>query len=388
MDFDAVSTIMINCDKGAAGVLEGEIATLGYEVENSRDNAVEIQGSLWDCMLLNLHLRTAINIMYEVGRFECNNPDILYTQVRDIPWQEIISQDEYFSVICRVSHPTIKNSMFASLKVKDAIVDRISAETGSRPDSGKERDNVVVHLYWHGKAARVYINTSGSKTCDRNYRKIPYKAPMRESLAAAVLLFSEYSDGQCLVNPMCGSGTIAVEAALMAVNRPPGIMRDNFCFMHLKGFNRADWETMRTEAKKGSIKGKNTADICPIIATDIEENAVKAAQANAKTAGVEHLITFDVCDFADTQVPAGPGAVIVNPEYGLRLGDKKSLESTYSRLGDFFKRKCTGKRAFIFTGNLDLAKKVGLRANQRTILYNSSIECRLLRYDIYEGSAK
>jgi putative N6-adenine-specific DNA methylase len=280
--------------------------------------------------------------------------------------------------------------MYANLKVKDAIVDRISHETGSRPDSGKERDCVVVQLYWNDDRCWLYLNTSGQKISDRNYRKMPHKAPLRESLAAAIIMATEYDGTQSLVCPMCGSGTLAIEAALIASRRVPGLLRSNYGFMHMKYFDEPAWQQMRKSALKQSKGrgGKAAVKLAPIIATDIDGKAVEAARKNAMTAGVSHLIDFGVCDFADTTIPPAPGTIVLNPEYGLRLGEVKKLQKTYERIGDFFKQKCAGYTGYIFTGNLDLAKKVGLRTSRRFEFYNANIECRLLKYELYAGTRK
>jgi len=184
---------------------------------------------------------------------------------------------------------------------------------------------------------------------------------------------------------MCGSGTLAIEAALIALNRAPGLLRDNFGFMHLLGFDETGYRSIREKARRLSKKlppGR-------ILASDISPDAVDASRRNAATAGVEKIIEFSLCDFSQSPVPAGAGGVVVfNPEYGERLGERKKLEGVYEAIGDFFKKKCQGYRGYIFTGNLDLAKKVGLRTRRRTPFFNSNIECRLLEYELYAGSRK
>ena len=211
---------------------------------------------------------------------------------------------------------------------------------------------------------------------------MPYKAPLREALAAGLILTSDYDGAGPFVSPMCGSGTLAIEAALIAQNRAPGLLRSNFGFRHVMGFNDPAWQDLRHEARQ---KGSKTL-AAPIVASDISEEAIAAAMQNAKTAGVDHLIDFHVCDFADTPIPEGDGTVIVNPEYGERIGNTTELEATYRRIGDFFKQQCIGYTAYLFTGNLDLAKKVGLRASRRFPFFNGKIDCRLLKYEMYKGT--
>jgi putative N6-adenine-specific DNA methylase len=255
---------------------------------------------------------------------------------------------------------------------------------GRRPDSGPERDHAVFHIHWQGEECKVYIDTSGEPLSKRGYRKIPYKAPLQETLAAAVVMATGWDDSSAFVNPMCGSGTLAIEAALIGQNRPAAILRNNFGFMHLKGFDEKGWEGLRNRAKtegKKDLKSK-------IIATDISDEALDAAIRNARTAGVEHLIEFRKCDFANTEVPQGGGVVVMNPEYGERLGQIAELEKVYGRIGDFLKQKCNGYKGYVFTGNPDLAKKIGLRTRRKLTFFNGPIECRLLEYELYGGSRK
>jgi putative N6-adenine-specific DNA methylase len=275
--------------------------------------------------------------------------------------------------------------MFPSLKVKDAIVDRILQKTGKRPNSGPDRHRLVFQLFWKKDRCWLYLNTSGRKISDRSYRKMPHKAPLRESLAAGIILATEYDGQQSFVAPMCGSGTLPIEAALIAQKRAPGLLRSSFGFMYCKDFDEKNWQELRAQARRQSQKSATPARI---IASDIDENAIKAAKKNAITAGVDHLIEFTVCDFAETPVPQQKGIIVLNPEYGQRLGEISQLEETYKRIGDFFKQRCAGYTGYIFTGNMELAKKVGLRTSRRIPFYNAEIECRLLKYDLYEGSKK
>jgi putative N6-adenine-specific DNA methylase len=209
-------------------------------------------------------------------------------------------------------------------------------------------------------------------------------APMQETLAAAVIRATVWDGAGNFINPMCGSGTLAIEAALAGLNRAPGLFRSNYGFMHLKGFNKPLWGGLRAESRKGAKKALDYR----IIATDISKKAVAAAMKNAETAGVGRLIEFAVCDYSETLVPDGGGVVILNPEYGERMGNLRELEGVYKGIGDFFKQKCGGYAGYIFTGNLDLAKKVGLRTKRRVEFFNAGIECRLLEYELYEGSRK
>lgn len=390
MDLEATSTIIVTCSPGLVEYVRGEVEDLGYRVGACHSTGLELEGNQLDAMRLNLYLRTANNVLFLLKQFECVSPDELYRNVSAVAWEEMISPDEYLSVVGKIDTAVVDNSMFANLKVKDAIVDRIVKNCGRRPDSGKERDGLVVQLYWKDKRCWLYLNTSGVKLSDRTYRKIPHSAPLRESLAAAIIIATGYDGSVPLICPMCGSGTLAIEAALIASRRAPGLLRSNFGFMHTKYFNTSKWRQMRSDALKASKGRGGKAAFKPgrIIATDIDAKAVEAARKNAATAGVGHLIEFDVCDFAETAIPENAGIIVMNPEYGLRMGEIAKLEKTYERMGDFFKQKCAGYTGYIFTGNPALGKKVGLRTSRRFEFYNAGIECRLLKYELYSGSKK
>ena len=385
MDIKEHKNILVTCGPGLKDYLKAELQELGFEILSTHVGGVVTRGSFIDCMKLNFCLRTAYNVLYLLKECRCDSSDSLYRQVKKLPWENIIDSQEYLSVLSRVDTWSINNSMYPSLKVKDAIVDRITQKTGSRPDSGPDRNKAVVNLFWKDDRAWIYLNTSGIKLSDRNYRKMPHIAPLRESLAAGIIMATGYDGSQHIVLPMCGSGTLAIESAFIGMNKPAGTLRSNYAFKHFKFFDEQNWRQIRNDARKNIQKDRLQKRI---IATDIDEKAIEAARQNAKTAGVEHLIEFDVCDFADTEVPQGKGIVVINPEYGLRLGELEALEKEYKRIGDFFKKKCPGYTGFLFTGNLQLAKKVGLRTSRRLTFYNGKIECRLLKYELYEGTKR
>ena len=374
--------IVVTCAKGILPYLKQEILELGFPILDESVAGIETAGSFEDTLKLNLHLRTGQRVLFLLGKFTASNAEELYRQVSRMPWEEYLPVDQYLCITSSVENPTIRDTRYANVKVKDAIVDRLREKTGRRPDSGPQRTGAVVDLYWRGSSCRIYLDTSGEPLSHRGYRKIPLQAPMQETLAAAVLLAAGWKGDGNLVNPMCGSGTLAIEGALIAARRPPGFLRDNFGFMHLQGYDRKAWLDLLHRAEEdagGKEPGK-------IIATDISSKAVEGAKKNAAAAGVDNRIEFKVCDYAETPIPEGGGMVLLNPEYGERVGKVDKLIPVYQGMGDFFKRKCQGYRGFVFTGNPDLAKKIGLRASRKIPFFNSNIECRLLEYDLYPGS--
>jgi len=381
--FTRKSSILITCAKGIAPFLKEEVIALGFPVLSELIAGVETEGTLEDTLRLNFSIRTGQRVLYLLESFTARNPDEFYRKTLKIPWENYIPENGYVCVTSFVDNPSIKDTRFANLKCKDAIADRFYKKSGSRPNSGPKKDQSVIFIYWRKERCGIYIDTSGESLSRRGYRKIPLVAPMQETLAAAVILATRWKNGENLINPMCGSGTLAIEAALIAMGKDPGAMRNNHGFMHINGFNRPQWRKM-----KGLAEKTTKAPSGKIIATDINPRAIEAAQSNAAAAGVEHLIDFEVCDFSDTPIPEGTGAIVLNPEYGERMGEIEELEDVYKRIGDYFKQKCAGYRGYIFTGNMELAKHVGLRTKTRTPFYNSNIECRLLRYDLYSGSRK
>ncbi len=374
--------VRLTCALHVADLLAREVEALGFTVEAVEPTSVRLRATLRDCLRLNLELRTAQTVLYPLKHFRCPSPKALHTHAASFPWERLLDPSGYLTVTSNVDNPKIRNTMFANLKLKDAIVDRLTEKYGARPDSGPERRGIVVDLYWKGDHAWLHLNTSGIKLADRGYRKLPHGAPLRETLAAAILAHTGYDGSQPLVNPMCGSGTIAIEAALIATQRAPGLLRSRFGFESMLEFERGPFDEVRRELRK---RGRKTTP-APIIASDIDPRAIEAARQNARTAGVEHLIDFQTCDFAETLMPEAPGLVVLNPEYGKRQGDVEALAGVYARIGDFFKQRCPGWMGFVFTGNLDLGKRIGLKASERIILHNGSLECRLLRYELYAGS--
>lgn len=382
--FTLSNRIIITCSNRLSPWLQAEIVELGFKPERVFKTGVELKGTLEDCIQLNLNLRCASQVLFSIKEFKAVNAVELYDALLEMEWEKIIPADGYFSISSNVSNDTITNNLFANVKVKDAIADRFRDKTGARPNSGSELNGAVIHLYWKEDAAEIFLDTSGETLSKHGYRKIPGKAPMLESLAAATILAGKWDKKSTFVNPMCGSGTLAIEAALMATNRRPGLYRNNYSFMHLLGYDAAlyDKKYMQLEQQVTDAPAG-----LKIVATDISEDAVNISKINAGMAGVEELIHFEQCDFEETDVPEEAGGVVYfNPEYGDRLGVEDELQATYKRMGDFLKKKCKGFYGYIFTGNLELGKKIGLKPKRRIEFYTSKIDCRLFEYELYAGS--
>jgi len=382
--FHTESKIVITCNKRLSPYLQQEVEALGFKPVRVFQTGVELLGTVTDCIALNLNLRCASQVLYLIKSFTADDPQQLYDRLVEIEWEKLIDFTGYFSVSSNVNNEHIRTPLFANVKVKDAIADRIKSQKGIRPNSGAEVNKTLVHLYWQESEADIFLDTSGETLAKHSYRKIPGKAPMLEALAAGTIMATRWDKNSTFINPMCGSGTLAIEAALLATDKCPGLFRMNYAFMHILGY---DEQVFFVERRKLKDKAKKETGF-KIIATDISADAVDIAQKNAKTAGVDHLIDFSVCDFADTPVPETAGVVMFNPEYGERLGVHTKLEATYKRIGDFLKKDCLGYRGYVFTGNPDLAKKIGLSTSRRIEFYNGKLDCRLLEYELYEGSKR
>lgn len=376
------SEIFITCPNKCQSYLKDEVEALGFDILDVTQSGVSTRGTMQDCIRLNFHLRTAGKVLFLLKQFDVASKDDVYKQCYEIPWEEYLLEEKSLTIQSVTRHHEIDNTMYTNLLVKDAINDRFKSKGLPRLDTNNFGKEAVVYLYWMQESATVYLDTSGESLSKHGYRKISFVAPLGESLAASIIYSTRWKHDEHFINPMCGAGTLAIEAALMATNRPNGLLRANYSFMHFRNFDEAYYQSVREAARKNvirSVKGK-------IIATDFSAEAIENARRNAQTAGVDQFITFELCRFEDTQVPEGPGVVILNPPYGLRVGEEKDLEILYKEIGDFFKKKCRGKYGYIFTGNRELAKKIGLKASRRIEFYNATIECRNLEYELYEGT--
>lgn len=396
--------LIISCARGLVPQTSNEVTRLGYTVIDSTENTVVVRGGMRDMMALNLQLRTAHRVLAPLLRTECRNLYDFYDAVLSIDWENYFEPDGYFTVNTVVRNDTIRDTRMPSLKAKDAIADRMRQRCGGRPDSGRETFGAAVFVYWQDTELIVYIDTTGEPLSKRGYRKLPGLAPMQETLAAGCVLASEWDARSPFVSPMCGSGTPAIEAALLALNRAPGSFKSHFGFMALKGYR----QTIPGERAGTSVRQRFGASpeqiwkdkvataraqerrtgLPPIIATDIDPEAVETARMNAIAAGVSEFITFGECDFAATKLPPPPGVIFMNPEYGERMGEGQDLEPLYKRIGDFLKQKCAGYTGCILTGNMEMSRKIGLRSVRRIPFFNGPIECRMVVFNLYEGSEK
>ena len=393
--------IILSCAKGLAPFTRLELERMSYPILEEKENYVVTKGGMRDVMRLNLQLRTAQRVLAPLLRTDCFNQRELYDSVYSINWEDLLDADGYFTVHNTVHNATIRDTRLPSLVTKDAIADRMRTYCGgARPDSGSSYDGASVYVYWEDRTVIVYLDTTGEPLSRRGYRKLPGAAPLQETLAAGCILASGWDGNSPFLSPMCGSGTPAIEAALIALNRAPGSFKSHFAFQSVKGYSQIIpgekcanprrrfgaspedvWKDMVKEARAAERK----TPMPRILATDIDPEAVETAQLNAIAAGVVDRIEFKICDFADTEIPPPPGVCFLNPAYGERLGAGDDLPALYTRVGDFFKQRCTGYTGCVLTGNAELAHKIGLRSRKRIPFFNGPIECRMLVYDLYKG---
>lgn len=389
--------IIVSCAKELSRWVEIELLDMGYKIVEVTENTVVVRGDMRDVMRLNLHLRCAHRVLVPLLRADCRNIRDLYELAYSIDWENLLEADGYFSVSSIVHNYTIRDTRLPSLYTKDAIADRMRDKCQRRPDSGGANIGAAVFVYWEKNQVIIYLDTSGEPLSKRGYRKIPGSAPMQETLAAACLMGMGWKGDKPFLSPMCGSGTPAIEAAMIALNRAPGSLKGHFAFQSIKGYNRIIpgesapivaprqragaspeqiWKEMVLEAK-----AKEKKDGIPkIIATDISPEAVENAHSNAIAAGVAQYIEFKACDFADTPIPEDKGAIFFNPEYGIRLGTFEELAPIYERIGKFLSEKLNGWTGALITGNPDLARLVDLYYKTRIPFFNGPIDCRLFIY--------
>src|ERR1700748_3140356 len=237
--FTVTAPITITCHKRMASYLEQEVKESGFEIEESFITGVRISGTINDCIRLNLNLRCASQVLFSIDQFEADHPDDIYNNLLEIAWEDLLPDDGYFSVTSNVMHDSINNSMYANLRVKDAIVDRLREIRGKRPETGAELSGAVVPLFWKGSYVEIFLDTTGDSLARHGYRHILGRAPMLEGLAAATILATKWDRKTPFINPMCGSGALAIEAALIATNARPGLFRMNYAFMHLTGYDES-----------------------------------------------------------------------------------------------------------------------------------------------------
>ena len=365
------------CARGLEPVLAAELRQLGaQEVEPGRGGAA-FSGGLAVLYSANLWLRTAVRVLRPILKAPVTSPDELYEAVRTLDWATYLTPDHTLAVDCNVRDSRITHSKYAALRVKDAICDQFLERCGRRPSVNVEEPMVGLNLHIFRDEAVLSLDSSGESLHKRGYRTILSKAPLNEALAAGIVQLTGWTRETSFVDPLCGSGTLPLEAAWIALRRPPGLTRKRFGFQGWLDYDVRLWTGLRDEARRGVARSLRA----PILGSDTRADAVAFSDRNARAAGVGHLLAFTRCDLADFHPPQGPpGVLVCNPPYGERLGEEDELRPLYRLLGDILRQRCPGWTAFVFSGNARLSRAIGLPVAQQVPLFNGKIPCHLLKF--------
>lgn len=366
-------------DAGFEDVLARELRRLGATEIRPGERGVGFSGDLSMVYRANIHLRCAYRVLLELAEFESPTREALYDGVREVFWAEHMILDQTLAVDAVSNRSELSHTQFVSRVVKDAIVDGFRRRFGRRPNVDTVEPDIRVNARLLNNRCTLSLDTSGERLHRRGYRPAQgVVAPLKETLAAGILMKSGYKAGLALYDPMCGSGTFLVEAALLAKKIAPGLLGRSHAFRRFPWFDRTVFKQVMEEAKSNVLKDVDTE----IIGTDIDEGALRAVRTAASGAGVDDIIRIRKQNLRDF-TPKNGGMIVTNPPYGERLGEMKELEQLYRDFGDILKQRCTGMTAHILTGSPFLAKHIGLRPHRRDILFNGPLECRLLHFRMY-----
>jgi len=371
---------------GLEDLLVEELTVLGAKEIVKANRAVAFEGDLELLYKSNYLCRTALRVLVPIFSFRVRNQDELYNEISKIDWSDYLKHTDTLAIDSVANaNDAFTNTMFVSMKVKDAIADQFRNKFGARPSVDTLNPTLRVNIHIFKQDCTVSLDSSGSSLHKRGYRLDSNKAPLNEVLGAGLVLLSGWDKVSNFVDPMCGSGTLLTEACMYAKNIPPGFFRKEFAFQNWQGkygFDCALWESIKSEAK---------ANIVPlqakIFGSDSAKASVAIAKDNLKSAGVREEVTIQNQLFEDTKAPEGPGVVIMNPPYGERM-DKDDVTVLYKSIGDTLKSKYQGYDAWIISSNREAVNSIGLKASRRIVIYNGPLECRFLKYQMYGGTKK
>ncbi len=371
------------CPRGLEAVLADELRELGAQSLQATDGGVAFAGLLSAAYRANLESRVASRVLWRVGESRYRSDEDIYKAARRLRWGQWFKASQTIRVDTAAIKSPLRSIDIVTLRVKDAICDMLRETEGQRPDVDTRNPDVRIHVFLTQDTATFYLDTSGEPLFKRGWRGATGEAPLRENLAAGILRLAGWTLDQPLLDPMCGSGTFLIEAAMMALNRAPGAKR-NFGFERLRNFDAATWKRLQGEA---AAKEKISIKSC-IYGYDRSGDAIVVARQNVARAGLEAYIQLKQCRFEDSSPPAPAGILVTNPPYGVRMEEAEELATWYPILGDILKRRYTGWTAHIFTGDLRIAKLMRLKPSRKVPLYNGAIECRLFKYEIVAGSMR
>lgn len=376
-----IDYLFVTCGQGLEPLLVNELAELGFQDTRESFRGVYVYDNSFNAILrINYCSRLASRVLLPIKAFRCFDQKALYKGGRSTDWPSYISPGKTFAIDANVKHRQLRNSLYAAQVLKDAICDQMKEQTGQRPNVNVKNPDVQVNLFIHEDQAVISIDTSGVPLHKRGYRQEAGEAPLQESLAAALLILAGYTKDQILLDPCCGSGTILIEAALIASQTAPGYLRQNWGFMLLPHFKFEDWLKIKTEVD--SLRQPIPKN--HLFGIDINKNVVRICQGNLRAAGFLKDVLVKQEDFREFKPSILPAMIITNPPHGKRLESLDTLVPLYRALGDFMKHHVAKPaRGFVFTANTPLVKEIGLAAQKRHVLSNSGIDSRLLEFDLY-----
>jgi len=367
---------------GLEDLLVKELLDLGAEEISTANRAVLFSGDTGLMYRVNYSSRTALSVLMQIQEFRIRSADDLYDKGLDIEWDRYMNVEDTFSVVPVVQSPYFSHTGFAGLKLKDSIADYFRKKTGRRPSVNPSDPSVLVNLHISNEKVTVSLDSTVIPLFRRGYRQEQASAPLNEVLAAGMLLLSGWNAKSGLIDPMCGSGTIPVEAGMIACNIPPGRLRQFFGLQKWKNYDNDLFNRIREDCdakiKQSPVK---------ISGYDISEQAVNQAISNVKKAGLDHLISIEVKDFRDLKPSGDAGFVFINPPYGERLLPDET-DSLYNMIGSSLKHNFPGYTAWIISSNKESLKHIGLKPKEKHLLYNGALECVFLKYELYAGSRK
>ncbi|MBK6369535.1 MAG: class I SAM-dependent RNA methyltransferase [Flavobacteriales bacterium] len=376
---------------GLEEVLRVELLKLGARDLERHNRAVSFTGDLGFLYKANLCLRTAIRVLVPLDAFDARSPEEVYAALREIEWETFMDVQDTFLFKVTLNSTYFTHSQYVAQKAKDAVADRFREKKGVRPSVDTENPTLRIHLHINNERCTLSLDSSGGSLHQRGYRTETNAAPLNEVLAAGMVILSGWNKLSPLVDPFCGSGTILIEAAMLAANIPPGIYREKFAFEGWNDFDPDLWDTIRNSAID-----KITGERPIILGGDIDRITVSKAKETLRNAKLDDGVTIRHCAFADLEAPDRKGMLILNPPYGERMNERgiaaasaeEDINALYKMIGDTLKHRWAGWTAWVLTSNLDAAKHIKLTPKPKIQLFNGALDCRFLRYELYEGSRR
>lgn len=367
--------------RGLIEPLEKELIGLNLKITGKNTGGVFFDSNWEGCYKANLNSRLASRILRPILDFTAYQPDELYLQIQRHDFTKYIKPNQTISIDSTVKDSKINDQRFLAMKVKDAIVDQFRDKFGIRPDVDNENPDLRIHIRGSKNQFNVALDTSGNSLFMRGYRKEVGEAPLKENLAAGLIKLTGWDEKSPVVDFMCGSGTLLIEAAMMALNIAPGLQRKRFGFQNWLTFDKAAWEQVVEESM---AQEKEDLDF-KFYGFDIDRRVIQSAKVNARQAGVDHVIDFKTESVAVVKPPCEKGLIITNPPYGARIGDEDNLRDVYRDLGHTLKHSFVGWDCWLMSGNKELIQDLKLKSTQKYFVFNGNIECRLLKYSMFEG---